>query len=86
MLLIPCPWCGERSETEFCCGGEAEQPRPDPNEYSDQAWVEYLCRSNNVRGELTEIWCHERGCGEWFKLGRNTVTHALTVDPDGCAQ
>jgi Sarcosine oxidase, delta subunit family len=23
MLLIPCPWCGEREETEFRCGGEA---------------------------------------------------------------
>ena len=23
MLLIPCPHCGERDETEFRCGGEA---------------------------------------------------------------
>ena len=23
MLLIPCPWCGEREETEFHHGGEA---------------------------------------------------------------
>jgi sarcosine oxidase subunit delta len=23
MLLIECPWCGERAETEFSYGGEA---------------------------------------------------------------
>ena len=28
MLLIPCPWCGERDETEFRCGGEAHIARP----------------------------------------------------------
>ena len=29
MLLIPCPWCGPRDETEFPCGGEAHIARPD---------------------------------------------------------
>ena len=28
MLLIPCPFCGEREETEFHCGGEAHIQRP----------------------------------------------------------
>ena len=23
MLLIPCPWCGPRPDTEFLCTGEA---------------------------------------------------------------
>ncbi len=77
MLLIPCPWCGDRSETEFRCGGEAKGPRPDPGDYSDQQWVDYLCDGGNPRGVLEEIWCHEKGCGEWFHLHRNTLTHAI---------
>ena len=28
MLLIECPWCGPRQETEFFCGGEAHLSRP----------------------------------------------------------
>ena len=38
MLLIPCPWCGEREETEFRCGGEAHIARPgQPAALSDDA-------------------------------------------------
>ena len=77
MLLIPCPWCGDRSETEFRCGGERKGPRPDAALHTDQEWIDYLCRSNNKQGELEEIWCHEKGCGEWFLLRRNTLTHKL---------
>ncbi len=29
MLLIPCPWCGPRDETEFTYGGEAHIVAPD---------------------------------------------------------
>jgi sarcosine oxidase subunit delta len=79
VLLIPCPWCGERSETEFRCGGEARPLRPDPTQCSDEEWIEYLCHSNNVRGLLDEIWCHEKGCGEWFQLSRDTATHAIEM-------
>ena len=28
MLLIACPWCGPRAESEFTCGGEADIARP----------------------------------------------------------
>ena len=32
MLLIPCPYCGEREESEFHQGGEAHIERPkDPD-------------------------------------------------------
>ena len=32
MLLIECPWCGERDQTEFSCHGEAHITRPrDPD-------------------------------------------------------
>jgi len=28
MLLIPCPWCGPRSQIEFTYGGDATVRRP----------------------------------------------------------
>ena len=28
MLLITCPYCGQRDESEFACGGEAHIARP----------------------------------------------------------
>ena len=30
MLLIPCPWCGPRSQIEFTYGGDATSTRPTP--------------------------------------------------------
>ncbi|MDZ7712529.1 MAG: sarcosine oxidase subunit delta, partial [Rhodovibrio sp.] len=43
MLLIPCPYCGERTENEFSYGGEAHKVRPEkPEEVSDEAWADYL--------------------------------------------
>ena len=85
MLLIPCPWCGDRSETEFRCGGEAKGLRPDPDKCSDQEWLDYLYNSENHRGELVEIWCHEKGCGSWFRLRRHTVTHQIAASDEGAA-
>jgi len=29
MLLIPCPWCGPRSQIEFTYGGDATDMEPD---------------------------------------------------------
>ena len=78
MLKIPCPLCGPRSETEFRCAGVDHGPRPDPTACSDEEWLAYLYYSENHRGELIENWCHEKGCGEWFRLKRSTVTHAVT--------
>ena len=37
MFLIDCPYCGERDEAEFVCGGEAHIVRPpDPDAVSDE--------------------------------------------------
>jgi heterotetrameric sarcosine oxidase delta subunit len=39
MLIIPCPWCGPREQTEFAYGGEAHIVRPkDPDALSDEQW------------------------------------------------
>ena len=57
MLLIECPWCGERDETEFSCTGEAHITRPlKPEELSDEEWADYLFMRRNPR-QLTNTIC-----------------------------
>lgn len=78
MLLIPCPWCGERDESEFTCGGEAHIARPpDPDALDDDAWADYLFMRTNPKGAHRERWCHVHGCGRWFNVERSTVTHEI---------
>ena len=75
MLLITCPWCGSREETEFRYGGQAHVAYPaDPEALSDQEWAEYLFFRDNPRGEFAERWVHVHGCRRWFNTVRNTVT------------
>jgi sarcosine oxidase subunit delta len=85
MLLIPCPWCGERDETEFHCGGEAHIARPkQPAALSDDQWADYLFMRSNPRGIHFERWRHVHGCGRWFNLARDTVSdRILAVYPMG---
>jgi heterotetrameric sarcosine oxidase delta subunit len=76
MLLISCPWCGERPETEFHYGGQAHVAYPaDPNALSDQEWAEYLFFRDNPKGPFAERWCHAGGCRRWFNAVRDTRTH-----------
>ena len=76
MLLIQCPWCGPRDETEFAYGGEAHIVRPpEPEAISDQEWADYLFMSKNPRGPHLEQWCHTAGCRRWFNARRDTVTY-----------
>ncbi len=75
MLLITCPWCGEREETEFRHGGQAGVPYPaDPESLSDVDWAEYLFFRDNPKGAFAERWVHTHGCRRWFSVVRNTVT------------
>lgn len=75
MLLIDCPYCGERPEPEFAYGGQAHVARPThPAEVSDDAWAEYLYLRKNTRGVHAERWRHTRGCGRFFNALRDTRT------------
>jgi|TARA_B100001094_G_scaffold161544_1_gene156273 sarcosine oxidase subunit delta len=79
MLLINCPWCGERDETEFSYGGEAAIKRPlDPETLDDKQWADYLFMRKNTRGLFLEQWNHSLGCRQWFLVERNTVTYEIT--------
>ena len=78
MLLIPCPWCGQREETEFHCGGEAHIARPQqPVALSDDEWADSLFMRSNPRGVHCERWRHVHGCGRWFNLARDTVSDQI---------
>ena len=85
MLLIACPWCGEREELEFHYGGQAHVAYPaDPTALSDGEWGEYLFVRDNPKGPFAERWSHSAGCRRWFNVVRHTVTHEiLAVYPAG---
>ena len=80
MLLIKCPWCGERDQVEFSYGGEAGIVRPaDPGALSDEAWADYLFMRKNPRGMHREQWNHAQGCRRWFVAERDTVSYKISA-------
>ena len=80
MLMICCPWCGERAEREFSYGGEAHIVRPlKPEALSDAQWAEYLFVRKNPRGLHREQWLHSAGCRRWFNVVRDTVSYDISA-------
>lgn len=80
MLLIPCPWCGPRPQTEFYYGGDASVARPalgSATVAGDPALVDYVYARDNPKGPHREYWQHTAGCRQWFVLIRDTHTHAI---------
>jgi sarcosine oxidase subunit delta len=76
MMQIRCIHCGPRDENEFHCGGTSHMTRPGPQE-SDETWGEYLFFRDNPKGLHFERWRHTYGCGQWFNIARDTVTHEI---------
>ena len=78
MLLIHCPHCGPRPETEFRGGGEAHVARPvDPARLDDAQWAEFLFFRTNPKGLHAERWLHAHGCQRWFNALRDTVSDRI---------
>ena len=78
MLLINCPYCGERDQSEFTNGGEAHVARPkDPDQVTDREWSEYVFVRANPKGIYYERWVHTHGCKKWFNAVRNTSTDKI---------
>ena len=76
MLLITCPYCGPRNETEYHYGGQAHIPFPAAgDEVSDKDWAEYLFYRDNPAGPYAERWMHSVGCRRWFNVVRDTVSY-----------
>ncbi len=73
MLLIPCPYCGDRPEIEFVHGGQAHLSRPvAPAELDDETWSAHLYTRENARGPHRERWRHLHGCARFFNVVRDT--------------
>ena len=85
MLLITCPHCGPREESEFSCGGEAHIARPlAENSLTDAEFSDYLFLRDNPKGMFLERWRHTAGCRRWFNMARDTVTHEIVeIYPTG---
>tara|TARA_Y100001970_G_scaffold283934_1_gene400246 strand:- start:1083 stop:1436 length:354 start_codon:yes stop_codon:yes gene_type:complete len=78
MYLISCPYCGERDQSEFNCGGEAHISRPkNPPELTDDQWADYLFMRKNIKGVQYERWNHSNGCRQWFNVVRNTANDKI---------
>ncbi len=79
MIVLRCPYCDElRHEDELEYGGEAEIIRPpDPHSVNDDEWARYLYLRKNTRGRHDEQWCCRAGCGQWFKVSRDTISHEV---------
>ena len=82
MLTLPCPFCGQRDETEFFNGGPTKPSRPDST-VTDADWIDWLTVPVNPIGYVEEKWWHGKGCGTWFTIKRHTVTHDIIAKPDG---
>ena len=76
MMSIPCICCGPRDESEFICGGTSHIERP-PLAATDDTWGQYLFFRDNPKGQHRERWRHVQGCGQWFNLIRDTLTHEV---------
>lgn len=84
MLLIHCPWCGDRDETEFGYGGQAGVEYPtEPAALSDEEWARYLFVRTNPCGPFAERWVHTAGCRRWFDATRDTATNEFLVSQGG---
>lgn len=80
MLLVNCPFCGPRAESEFAYGGEGGIARPLNTEgLSDAEWADYLFMRRNPKGAHHEQWRHASGCGKWFHARRDTVSYRFSA-------
>ena len=76
MLRIPCPWCGERDETEFRYRGDAGKVRP-PGDADVAAFSAYVYERQNPLGWHVEWWLHVAGCRKLLKVVRHTLSHDI---------
>jgi sarcosine oxidase, subunit delta len=78
MFLIPCPYCGERDQSEFAYAYEAHVHRPrEPEKLTDEEWADFVFLRNNPKGLFAERWIHAAGCRRYFNMLRNTATDEI---------
>jgi len=86
MLLIPCPFCGPRDESEFVYGGrvirfpamDASAGNEELHEELREEWHQVVHMRTNSRGINAEFWYHHAGCECWIEVDREATTHSIT--------
>jgi sarcosine oxidase, subunit delta len=77
MLLIACPLAASAtSGVHLRRPRHIARPGP-PDEVGDAQWARYLFERDNPKGLHYERWLHRHGCGQWFNVARDTVTHEI---------
>jgi sarcosine oxidase, subunit delta len=49
-----------------------------PEHATDAEWARVLFYRPNPVGPLVERWVHVHGCGQWFEVVRDTLTHEIS--------
>jgi len=83
MLLIDCPYCGERPEPEFVYGGQAHIVRPAQagGKCLRKQWADYLYRRGQHPACARRALRHTHGCGALFSMrcANTTTDHFLAT-------
>ncbi len=84
MLLITCPHCGNRAQTEFDYVRTLDSIVT--LDMAPEAAMTTLFERSNPRGIDDELWRHSHGCRQFMMLRRNRVTHEIaSITPWGAA-
>ena len=75
MMQLTCPWCGPRDETEFALRRRRRHIARPALAATTRTGADYLFFRDNPKGVHLERWRHAYGCGQWFNIARDTVTH-----------
>lgn len=78
-MMIPCPYCGRRSNAEFVYHGDATVERPSigDDDAARQRWHDYVYLRDNPAGRHRELWYHAGGCRAWLVVSRDVATHEI---------
>ena len=77
MLLISCPDCGPRAQTEFSYERTVDSV-VQPADPAEEA-MERLFTRANPRSVDDEIWRHSFGCRAWLVMTRHRATHEIAA-------
>ena len=75
MMLITCPHCGPRDQTEFAY--ERTVDSVVTLDASPEKAMITLFTRDNPRGVDDEIWRHTYGCRAWMVITRHRVTNEI---------
>ena len=76
MIIIKCPYCGDRDHSEFSYGSDASIVYPSLDA-SEKDWIDAVFFRENIKGIQRETWQHSNGCRMWLEVERSTITHEI---------